>query len=163
LRWARAWVLGGSSTALSVGGHLLGGGHVEPVLVALLTALAAGVGYAWLRRERGLIPLVGAVIASQVLTHVALSAGHPHGASMVMAHAAAAVALACFLRWGEARVFAAARRRYLRWLVALRLAQAGRIAVRPWNPGVPATSAVGGQSWIHRAVQGRAPPVAASC
>ena len=44
-RWARAWALGASAVALSAGGHMLGGGHMEPVLLALLVALASLAAY----------------------------------------------------------------------------------------------------------------------
>lgn len=165
LRWLRAWLLGASSIALGAGGHALGGGHIEPVFLMLLTAAASLAAYAWLRTERGMIAILTAVIAVQVVSHLTMSMGHAHVTSdmMLMSHAIAAVVLAGFLRFGEARVFARARRRYLRWLVAVRLALAGvrlpRVELAQTSHEPNATVSV----WLLRAVEGRAPPVAACC
>lgn len=161
----RAWLLGGSSVALAAGGHLVGGGHAEPVLMAMLVVATSLAAFGWVRRERGLIAITGVVIAVQVFAHLVLSIGHTHAApdSMLVAHAASAVALACFLRWGESRIFSTARRRYLRWLVAVRCAVAGSVRTPASSRLVVATDLVAFSSWIHRVGAGRGPPVRAWC
>jgi hypothetical protein len=165
LRWLRAGVLGGSAVALSAAGHIAGGGHAEPVLLLLLGALAALGAYGWLRTERGLVSIVGAVAVVQLAAHLVLSAGHAHAGSSAMlgAHAVAGLLLAALLRRGEARIFAAARRRYLQWRVAVRTALAGlpTLLAVPQPPVVGRTPDL--TRWIHSAVHGRAPPVAAVC
>ena len=116
-------MLGTTSVALASGGHLAAGGHVEPVFAALLVVAAVLGSHGWLRRERGLLAITAAVVTVQIAVHVGLTVSHEHSASttMVAAHAAMALVLAVFLRFGESRIHAAARRRYLAWLVALRL------------------------------------------
>lgn len=164
-RWVRAWVLGGSAVALSAGGHLAGGGHAEPVLLALLTGVAALGAYGWLRKERGLFALLLAVAIVQVGAHVVLTAGHAHAGStaMTLAHLGAALLLAVLLRHGESRIFAAARRRYLQWLVAVRSALAGLPTRRPGTTAVTVARSGGSMAGIHSRAQGRAPPVTAFC
>lgn len=160
-RWLRAGALAGSSVGLATGAHFLGGGHADPVFLLLLL-VAAGVGaYHWTRSERGLLAIVTAVLVVQGAVHLTLGLGHSHaGGGMLGAHLAAALLLALFLRSGEARLYAAARRRYLQWLVALRLALAGEpaqpVAARPiWT--IPALRDV----WTPGGVAGRGPPAAA--
>ena len=162
-RWARAWVLGGSAVALSAAGHMLGGGHVEPVLLGLLVALASLAAYGWLRTERGLIAIAAAVTVVQGATHVILGAGHTHSSSsaMLAGHVVAGLALAFLLRSGESRIFAAARRRYLQWQIAVRSALAGLGVPRPQQPRLIAGTATMLTSWFDTDVRGRAPPVAA--
>lgn len=154
-------MLGATSIALSGLGHLTGGGHFDPVLIALLTAGAALASYGWLRRERGLLAVVGAVLAIQIVSHVVMSVGHAvmPSPAMVLTHLGSAVLLAVFLRTGEARIFAAARRRYLYFLVALRLAAAGRSAGPvPHRPAAPTVRELV-SLWLPRAAGERGPPV----
>lgn len=127
MRWLRSWILAGTSVGLAATGHVVAGGHIDPILTLLLTATVALGAYGWLRRERGLAAIIGAVVAVQAACHVVLSVGHAgaHHPSMLLSHAGAAILLALFLRSGEARIFAAARRRFLQWLVAVRSALAG--------------------------------------
>jgi hypothetical protein len=80
---------------------------------------------------------------------------------MMGAHAVAAVMLAVFLRLGEARLHAAARRRLLRWVVALRLALAGRPGVLPRTRPVWFTVVLQSM-WVPCVPEGRGPP-AFSC
>jgi hypothetical protein len=164
-RWARAWVLGGSAVALSAGGHMLGGGHLEPVLLVLLVALASLAAYGWLRSERGLLAIIAAVTVVQAVTHVILGAGHTHSSSsaMLAGHLLAGLLLAVLLRSGESRIFAAARRRYLQWQIAVRCALAGLVAPRGARPQLVADSAATLTSRFHTPVQGRGPPAAAFC
>lgn len=116
-----------SSVGLAAGGHLVGGGQVEPVFLGLLVAAATVAAHAWLSRERGLLAIAATVIGLQVGVHLGLTVGHAHsvGPAMILTHAAAALLLAVLLRAGEARIYAAARRRVLRLLVALRVMAAG--------------------------------------
>ncbi len=164
-RWVRAWALGGSAVALSASGHMLGGGHTEPVLLALLVALAALAAYGWLRTERGLVAIAAAVTVMQTATHLILGAGHTHSSSsaMLAGHVVAGLLLAILLRSGESRIFAAARRRYLQWQIAVRCALAGLAAPRPAQPRSIADSAPALTSWFHTPVQGRGPPATAFC
>lgn len=161
----RAWVLGGSAVAMSAGGHVAGGGHAEPVLLLLLVAAAALAAHGWLRSERGLLAIVSAVAVAQLATHLVLAAGHAHSVSSAMTagHVLAGLLLAVLLRHGESRLYAAARRRYLRWQIAVRTALAG-VPRPPVAAGhlmsAPATLVT---TWIHSPVHGRAPPVAAPC
>lgn len=122
-RWLRAAALGVTSVGLAAGGHIAAGGHVEPVFAGLLVVAAVLASHGWLRRERGLVAITAAVGTVQIAVHLGLTVGHSHNAGpmMIGAHAAMALVLAAFLRSGEARIHAAARRRYLAWLVAVRL------------------------------------------
>jgi hypothetical protein len=165
LRWVRAWVLGGSSVGLATVGHLVGGGHLEPAFLGLLTAAMALASYGWLRRERGLLAITAAVAGIQVVSHAAFSVGHVHpmSAAMVAGHATAAVVLAVFLRWGEARTFAVARRRYLQWATAVRCALAGLSPMPQWRRSYAGVVHVARSGAIHRTLNGRDPPVAAWC
>ncbi|HQR80486.1 MAG TPA: hypothetical protein PLT68_09730 [Actinomycetota bacterium] len=165
LRWARAWTLGSCSVVLSAVGHVGGGGHADPVLLLLLTVLAGLAGYGWLGRERGLAEILAAVGTGQVIAHLLLSAGHWHPPSpgMLLGHAGAALALAGFLRWGEARLFATVRSRYLRWLVTLRVALAGMADRCAGAVPVVGTGSHMCSAGVHSAGHERAPPVAALC
>ena len=129
-------MLGAASSGLALAGHMSGGGHVEPVSAALLVAGVSLGTYGWLQRERGIAAILAAVIAVQAGGHLLFSVGHAHAADsrMVLGHLVASVVLAAFLRWGEARVFAAARRRYLQWAVAVRCAMAGLPGAPVWRP-----------------------------
>ena len=138
--------LGAASSGLALAGHLSGGGHAEPVSAALLAAGACLAAYGWLARERGLTAILTAVVAVQAGGHLLFSVGHPHAADsrILLGHLVSAVVLAAFLRWGEARVFAAARRRYLQWAVAVRCAMAGLPGAPAWQPvPVPALAHAG--------------------
>ncbi len=130
--------------------------------MGLLVIAAVLAARTWLSKERGLLAITAAVVIVQGAAHLGLSVGHPHpmSAAMVLTHAGAAVLLGVFLRLGEARVYAAARRRLLWLLVAMRLLAAGlppRLAVTPAvvPAGDPLTSV-----WIPAPDHRRGPPVA---
>lgn len=165
LRRVRACALGLTSVGLAVAGHGIGGGELEPALIALLFAASVLGAYGWLRTERSLVPIIAWVLAVQVLVHLTLAAGHAHqqSISMLVAHAISAVVLAGFLRFGEARVFAVARRRYLRWVIAVRMALAGGKPVpkRPATWSVRRFAVLPAGLWTTRAERG--PPVMACC
>lgn len=163
MRWMRASILGITAVALSVVGHAAGGGHLDPVLVLLLTAGVTVAAFGWLHEQRNLMAIIAAVLMVQVASHVVLSVGHVvlPSPGMGLTHLASALMLSVFLRWGEARVFECARRNYLRLLMASRMAQAGLLA-RP----VPDFSAhapvhVPRSAWIPAGVDGRGPPLGA--
>lgn len=150
-------MLAGSSVGLAAGAHFLAGGHADPVFLALLLATATVGSYHWTKRERGLLTIAAAVLAVQAVVHLTL--GHSHsGSRMLAAHAVAAVLLALFLRTGEARLHAVARRRYLQWVVALRLA----LAEAPARPVVTRRLFEVVQTardvWIDGTAPGRGPP-----
>ena len=160
-RWLRAAGLAGSSVGLAAGAHFLAGGHADPVFLALLLATATVASYHWTKRERNLLTIVAAVLAVQAVVHVTL--GHAHsGRSMLGAHVAAALLLALFLRIGEARLHAAARRRYLRWIVALRLALAGTLERPAVTRGLLGEISQLRDVWIDGTAAGRGPPVPAA-
>jgi hypothetical protein len=150
---------------LATAGHLVGGGHLEPAFLGLLTASMTLASYGWLRRERSLLAITGAVAGIQVLSHVAFTVGHVHplSTSMLAGHAVAAVVLAVFLRWGEARTFAMARRRYLQWATAVRCAVAGLSPMPQWRASYAGVVHVVRSGPIHRELSGRDPPVTAWC
>ncbi len=112
--------------------------------------------------ERGLIAIVAAVTVVQGAAHVILGAGHTHGSSsaMLAGHVVAGLARRSSCA-GESRIFAAARRRYLQWQIAVRCALAGLGVPRPQQPRLIAGTATMLTSWFDTDVRGRAPPVAA--
>lgn len=127
-------------------------------MAILITAGLCLAGHRLASRERGAAAIAAFVIAAQAGVHVVFSVGHVHAGSggMVAGHAAAAVALAAFLRFGERRVHDLARRQYLRWLIAMRgaavrLALPVRLRVRAvptWTPSC----------WSEAGLSGRGPP-----
>lgn len=131
------------------------------MFLLLLLAAATVAAYHWTQRERGLLAISAAVLAVQGSVHLTLGLGHAHGGGgMLGAHLAAALLLGLFLRFGEARLHAAARRRYLQWLVALRLTAAGEPA-RPVRQRPIWAIAALRDVWTPGGVTGRGPPVAA--
>jgi hypothetical protein len=165
-RWLRAGALAGSSVGLAGTGHAFGGGHVDVVFLALVVTATTVGAYHWVARERGLPAIVAVVVLLQVCLHALFGVGHAEGAapvSMVVAHAVAAILLAVFLRWGEARLHAAARRRYLQWAVAVRLALAGRPRPLPLRPRITWPARTLRTVWTSGTPAGRGPPAAACC
>lgn len=128
--------------------------------MALLAAGACAASYGWLRKERGLVAIWAAVVAVQAAGHLLASVGHAHApdARMLTGHLVAAAVLAGFLRWGEARVFAAARGRYLAWSVAVRSALAGLPVPPAWRPVPVAISPAPHGRTLSWTVRGRGPP-----
>ncbi len=129
----------------------------------LLLATSVLAAYGWSSAERSLLPIIAWVLAVQVLVHMVFAAGHAHQQSTAMlgAHALSALLLAAFLRFGEARVFAAARRRYLRWVIAVRTALVGLspVPMRSNSWAVATAHVLTGVT--HRAHAQRGPPVVA--
>jgi hypothetical protein len=153
-------VLGGTSVGLAAGGHVLGGGHAEPVFIGLLVVAATLFGHAWLSRERGLLAIICAVVGVQAGVHVGLTVGHDHHMStaMLLTHAGAAVLLGALLRAGEARIHAALRRRALRLMVAVRLLAAGLPAPLPMTAVPMPQPLLANSVWNPAPASRRGPP-----
>ena len=112
----RVPVFTAASVCLGMSAHIAAGGSLPGGAMVLLIVAAVAVTSASLEcRERGLPAIVLAVALVQLGLHVALLAGHEHATSvaagnrpaMLMAHAGAVVALACWLRRGEAAAWQA--------------------------------------------------------
>jgi hypothetical protein len=112
----RVPVFTAACVCLGVGAHLAAGGSPpDAAMVLLLVAFVALICASIERRERSLPSIVAGVGLVQLGVHVALLAGHQHEASaaaqnlpvMLMAHAGAVVALAWWLRRGEAAAWQA--------------------------------------------------------
>lgn len=134
-RWLRAGVFACVSTGLSLGGHVGAAGHgVSPAALAAGFAGVLLLAWAAAGRERGFATILGWMLWSQIALHLVFSlaapapaapggadwdphalhtgaAADPAGgmsAGMVLAHLAAAVVSAWWLRRGEAAAFALA-------------------------------------------------------
>jgi hypothetical protein len=118
LRLPRALVLALAATLVGAASHLLSGGTLDltgascavPVLVALAWPLTG--------RERGWLPILGVQLVGQQLAHILFGLGAgpaTHDPALPIdawfyGHVAAAVVVATWLRFGERRTWAAARR-----------------------------------------------------
>jgi hypothetical protein len=120
-RWARGLTVGATSSALALGGHVLGGGHASLPAAAALSAAAVTLSVLWSRRRWTTGALLTVLLVLQLVAHVAfaagtggaaLTAGHTAGAGMVMSgphdalamltgHLLAAAVTAVLLRRGE--------------------------------------------------------------
>ncbi len=134
-RVARTGAAAGVTLAAGTGGHLLGSGAAALSAPGLLAAAAALLAPAWwlTGRERGWGPLAGALFAGQLAAHALFTATSPAGDAgmhlspghlspghheagwlpadlMLLGHLLAAVLGAAWLRRGERRAWAAARR-----------------------------------------------------
>ena len=170
-RAARALVLTCTAVAAGIGAHLLGGGAVS--LGGVTAAFPVLLAFAWslTDRERGWLPIAGAQLAGQQAVHSILEWGaHPAAGGgglpadlLLYAHVLAAALMAAWLRCGERRAWAAARRavravaRHVRFLVSLLgyHPPARPEHVPPPSTGLPAPP------WIllRHAVVRRGPPV----
>ena len=134
------------AAAVGVAAHVLGGG--APSAAGAVPAALALVGPAWLLagRERAFVTIAGAQLAGQQLVHAWLeldsAVAHlpPPDDVSLYGHVLAALAVAAWLRCGERRVWAAARRAaravavWWRWVRARRTAPQ---APPPLPLGVP--------------------------
>lgn len=107
-----------SAAALTVGAvaHLLGGASVEPVALVVAFPVLLGLSWPLTDRERGWLPIAGAQLAGQQVVHTllerlgdAVEPGLPVDV-FLYGHVAAAALVAVWLRRGERRTWAAARR-----------------------------------------------------
>jgi hypothetical protein len=170
-RAARALVLTCTAVAVAVGAHVAGGGAVDVGGIAAAFPVLLGLVWSLTDRERGWLPIAGAQLAGQQVVHSILEWGsHPAAgadalpADMVFyAHIAAAALLAAWLRCGERRVWAAARRairavaahvRFLLGLLGYRAPEDPRPS-RPRSTTLPAYA----RTLLRHAVIRRGPPV----
>jgi hypothetical protein len=145
----RVPVFTAACVCLGVGAHIAAGGSLPSAAMVLLMVAAVAVTCASLQcRERGLPSIVLAVGLVQLGVHVALLAGHEHATSaaaenrpaMLMAHACAVLALAWWLRRGEAAAWRATVKVWPRLfplgsvLVSLKVSVPDRRALRSRAP-----------------------------
>jgi hypothetical protein len=109
-RTARAALVAGALTLLTLAGHTAGGGRVDLVGLALVSLLSVGLAVATTARPPSLTRLLAVLLAGQALLHLVLTfaAGHEaHGTThlpttaMVGAHVLAGVAAALLVRHAD--------------------------------------------------------------
>ncbi|RJQ73223.1 hypothetical protein D5S17_24935 [Pseudonocardiaceae bacterium YIM PH 21723] len=123
LRVARGSILAATSAALSVLGHVIGGGDIPTGLGVWPQILLLGTaGIALAGRQHSLIGIGTALGTAQVALHFTLTSGHGHGLDprMVVGHVLAAALTCVLLRRAERILFAMAAA--LRMLLPKRLA-----------------------------------------
>jgi len=158
----RAGTFAATSAVLASIGHWAGGGSLPNVWLLLVGAAAlAGLSYPLLRREATWPQIVAALAVAQGLLHAWLMvAGAHHGshpshgltASMLLAHGAATAAAAVWLRYGEQRLWSAARAAWVRLILQRR-----RWLADPAIPSVPEVPAAG---WFPPALAAEYSPAA---
>jgi hypothetical protein len=115
-RFLRALTLTGAAVSVGAGAHLLGGAAVDPIALVAAVPVLLGLSWPLTDRERGWLPIAGAQLAGQQVVHTLLSrAGDAVDAGLpvdvfLYGHVAAAMLVAVWLRRGERRAWAAARR-----------------------------------------------------
>ena len=170
-RAARALVLTCTAVAAGIGAHLLGGGEVSLGGVAAAFPVLLGLVWSLADRERGWLQIAGAQLAGQQAVHSILEWGaHPASGGgglpadlFLYAHVLTAALMAGWLRCGERRAWAAARRAVravaaqVRFLVGL---LGYRSPAHP-EPLPPASTGLPAPAWIllRHAVVRRGPPV----
>ncbi|MGE3287136.1 MAG: hypothetical protein AB7J32_13680 [Pseudonocardia sp.] len=168
LRLVRAGASAGAATVLGLAGHLAAGGAFS--LVGTLLAFAAVLAPSWLLagRERGWTAIAVVQVVAQQVIHPLLAgatsepAALPHDV-MFFLHVLGALAMAAWLRLGERRAWAAARRlaaRILRWAVRF-LAGAARPAGPAVRPHPADAVALPVAALLRHAVVRRGPPLPA--
>lgn len=120
LRACRGVALAGTSTALAIAAHAVGGGGLETGPAVLLAVGVAGAGVALANRRFSVWTLLAVLGAAQLVTHLVLSsdmAGMPdmagmgaaslsfNGATMVAAHAVAVALTAAVLFYADTATF----------------------------------------------------------
>jgi hypothetical protein len=124
LRACRGVALAGTSTALAIAAHAVGGGGLHDAgLAVLLTTGVAVVGVALANRRFSIWTILAVLGAAQLVTHLLLSAGMPamdgmpdmagmgdaglsvNGATMLVAHAVAVALTAAVLFYADAATF----------------------------------------------------------
>jgi hypothetical protein len=167
VRVLRGSVLALCCAALSLSGHVIGGGRVTAVLPLLVVAgpLAAAF-VVWADRQRSLLEIGAAALGSQVAFHAVFelcgaSDGPPHPTSwdarMVAGHVLGAALLSWVLARGEAALWSLYRAAQgLRWVHVAPLPVVG---VRTTRAGlVPATPEGGGAGLVLASAHGRRGP-----
>jgi hypothetical protein len=167
-RFLRALALTGAAIAVGAAAHLLGGATVVPAALAVAFPVLLGLSWPLTGRERGWLPIAGAQLAGQQVVHTvldrfgeAVESGLPVDL-FLYGHVAAAALVAVWLRRGERRTWAAARRAarlVARWWARL------LVLLRRGTPPRPAQPVAAPEPLAHRppllrhAVVRRGPPV----
>jgi hypothetical protein len=169
-RLLRAFVLTGAAVAVGAGAHLLGGADVDPVALTMAVPLLLGLSWPLTDRERGWLPIAGAQLAGQQVVHTLLSRageavepGLPIDA-FLYGHVAAAALVAVWLRRGERRTWAAARRAarlVAMWWARLLVLLTCPAPPRPARPLAPPVPLVRRSPLLRHAVVRRGPPLPA--
>jgi hypothetical protein len=112
---ARAGLAAGTAVGVAAAAHGIGQGQVNLLGVAWATAALLGPAWWLSRRERSWSAHALTQLAAQLAVHAALSgsaseAAHVPNDLMLYGHVVAAALTGCWLRWGERRAWAAARR-----------------------------------------------------
>jgi hypothetical protein len=179
LRWARASVVGGVATGLSLLGHVSAGGSAPPagwLLVLALVTLLVSAGLSGRRWTLG--PLLGLLLGAQVAFHVAFgsrSTGHVpggqhlghaamvpghSGVAMLAGHALAALLTALLLRRGEDCAWRAVDLLARVWTVVRATATGSIVVGRATTPATVRVPA--GLGLLEHVVARRGPPVLAA-
>src|SRR6188474_3101601 len=125
----RAAAFGATSAILAAFAHAAGGGSLPNVWMLLLGAAFAGAATRpLLGRESPWLVIVAALAATQVFLHgwMSLLGAHHHAGGggsfgpMLAAHVAATAAASAWLRYGEQRLWSAARLEWVRRLLGVR-------------------------------------------
>ena len=113
----RALVLTLTAVAVGVGAHVIAGGTIAAAGVVAGAPLLFGLSWMITDRERGWLPIAGAQLAGQQVVHSLLGIASPEMSDSAVpldlflyGHVVAAALVAVWLRCGERRVWAAARR-----------------------------------------------------
>jgi hypothetical protein len=168
LRLVRAGASAGAATVLGLTGHIAAGGAFT--LTGTLLAFAAVLAPSWLLagRERGWTFIAAVQVVAQQVIHPLLTGVAPEPAAlphdvMFFLHVLGALAMAAWLRLGERRAWAAARRlaaRILHWAIRF-LAGAARPAGPVVRPRQSGTVALPVAVLLRHAVVRRGPPLPA--
>jgi hypothetical protein len=167
-RFLRALVLSGAAVAVGAGAHVLGGAAVDPIALAAAFPVLLGLSWPLTRRERGWLPVAGAQLAGQQVVHTLLSrAGDAIEPGLpvdlfLYGHVAAALLVAVWLRRGERRTWAAARRAaetVARWWARVFVLLVRVTRPRPVQPVTPPEPLVPRSPLLRHAVVRRGPPV----
>ena len=168
-RLARALVLTCVAVAVGAAAHLLGRGAVDPIALAAAFPLLLGLSWPLTDRERGWLPIAGAQLAGQQVVHTLLSrAGDAVEPGLpvdvfLYGHVLAAVLVAVWLRRGEQRTWAAARRaaRLVAawWARLVVLLGHGELPYPVTAPNAASPVPLPGRPLLRHAVVRRGPPV----
>ena len=150
--------------------HIVAGGSGSTGWAAVCGALLLGPAWLLTGRERGWTAIAGAQLAGQQVVHLLLGLGAAHAAMpapdvMVYLHVIMAALIAVWLRHGERRAWAAARRAAAAvvtlWRALVALFERP-VPARPFG-GPPETEPVRQPPWVllRHSVVRRGPPAAA--
>ena len=167
-RFLRSLALSAAAVAVGAGAHMLGDADVDPVALVAAVPLLLGLSWPLTDRERGWLPIAGAQLAGQQVVHTLLSrAGDAVEPGLpvdlfLYGHVTAALLVAVWLRRGERRTWAAARRAaqmVARWWAKLLILLVRDTPPRPTQPVAPTEPLVPRSPLLRHAVVRRGPPV----